>query len=116
MSKKKKFEYLGKKGPWSSSKQKGNPGHCSVAQVWDNTGKSLAVIEPSEIEIESSATARLMAAAYTMFEELKHQRKNLKKISRSYRLNDDIAEMCHIEIFDELDRIKRVLKKATNVK
>ena len=47
--------------PWSSSIQKGTPGHCFQAQVWDKDGNSLACIEPTENPITASIVARFIA-------------------------------------------------------
>lgn len=50
-------------GPWSHSPQKGIPGHCYVAQVWDRDGETLAAIEPTDQEEGASAVAAFVAAA-----------------------------------------------------
>jgi hypothetical protein len=56
--------------PWSYSEQRGSPGHCTLAQVWDSYGNSLAVIEATDDEREATAIARLMAAAPELLEAL----------------------------------------------
>lgn len=58
-------------GPWRHSPQKGKKGHCYTAQVWDNTGQSLAIIEDKENADEATANARLIAASPEMYEMLK---------------------------------------------
>ncbi len=50
-------------GPWSSSPQKGRPGNCFMAQVWDRDGKALATIESAMPSAVATANARLIAAA-----------------------------------------------------
>jgi hypothetical protein len=49
-------------GEWSSSPQEGTPGHCIVAQVWDENGNSLAEITPTDDPAVASATAARIAA------------------------------------------------------
>jgi hypothetical protein len=56
--------------PWSYSEQRGSPGHCTLAQVWDFYGNSLAVIEATDAESEATALARLMAAAPNLLDAL----------------------------------------------
>ncbi len=51
------------KDQWTFSPQKGKPGHCFVAQVWDEHGASLAVIEPTENPAVATERARLLAVA-----------------------------------------------------
>lgn len=62
-------------GPWTSSGQRGRPGHCFQAQVWGPDGKSLAVLEPILKSAEASANARLMSASPEMLESLIDLRK-----------------------------------------
>ena len=54
----------------SYSEQRGSPGHCTLAQVWDAHGNSLAVIQATDDEGEATAIARLFAAAPMMLKEL----------------------------------------------
>jgi hypothetical protein len=58
-------------GPWSYGEQKGSPGHCTLAQVWDSYGNSLAVIEATDDEGEATANAKLIAAAPRMLKALR---------------------------------------------
>lgn len=46
---------------YEASKQKGKPGHCFAAQVFDKAGKSLIMIEPTEDENVASALAESIA-------------------------------------------------------
>lgn len=50
-------------GPWDYSPQKGSPGHCWTAQVWDSEGESLAVLDSTIDPSEATANAMMMAAA-----------------------------------------------------
>lgn len=58
-------------GPWSFSPQKGKPGHCHMAQVWNSGGWALAQIEPTPDEAVATADAALIAAAPDLLEALK---------------------------------------------
>jgi hypothetical protein len=46
---------------YEASKQKGKPGHCYAAQVFDKAGKSLLVIEPTDDENDASTLAESIA-------------------------------------------------------
>ncbi len=48
---------------YTFSEQKGKPGHCLMAQVWDEDGNSVANIKSTEEEEDATATARLFAEA-----------------------------------------------------
>jgi hypothetical protein len=50
-------------GEWKFSEQKGRPGHCFVAQVWDADGNCLAVIEPTEDPAVATERAMLFACS-----------------------------------------------------
>jgi hypothetical protein len=50
-------------GPWDYSEQKGGPGHCFVAQVWDSEGESLAVLDSTIDPAVATANAKLMASS-----------------------------------------------------
>ena len=51
------------KGKFSSDEQKGKPGHCFAAQVWQENGVSLLHIEPTSNYDEANANAELIADA-----------------------------------------------------
>ena len=52
------------KGKFSSDKQKGKPGYCFMAQVWNDDGNNtVAMIEPTNTAIEASANAVLFSDA-----------------------------------------------------
>jgi len=57
-------------GPWTFDPQKGPPGQCFVAQVWDPDGSPLASIETRPNPEEATANARLIAAAGTSAQEV----------------------------------------------
>lgn len=50
-------------GGWHHSGQRGTPGHCSVAQVWDSNGKSLCSFDSTKQPSLATSRARLTAAA-----------------------------------------------------
>ena len=51
------------KTTWSAAEQKGEPGHCFSAQVFDENGVSIATLDArSDVEAVNS-NARLMAAS-----------------------------------------------------
>lgn len=50
-------------GPWSSSCQKGQPGHCFAAQVWDDNGDALASVRSTVDPRQATADALLIAAS-----------------------------------------------------
>lgn len=52
------------------SPQKGKPGHCTVAQVWDERGNNLAEIEPSADPAYATMIARLFAKSPRLVELL----------------------------------------------
>lgn len=68
--------------PWASSPQKGTPGHCMVAQVWDRDGNRVVDIEPtSDPEDASRLAARIAAAVnatagtdYSVFDDVLEER------------------------------------------
>lgn len=66
------FEFKGTKGKWSYSKQKGIKNHCFQAQVWNENGDSMAIIEPTDNEYEASANALLISKAPEMLEMLQY--------------------------------------------
>lgn len=50
-------------GSWSYSPQKGKPGECFLAQVWDGEGKELATVKATHDEKVASSIAQLFAAS-----------------------------------------------------
>lgn len=55
------------------SPQKGKPGHCMVAQVWDERGNNLAEVEPSADPAYATMICRLFAKSpllVTLVEQL----------------------------------------------
>jgi hypothetical protein len=58
-------------GLWSYSEQKGEPGHCMNAQVWDCEGKLLAVLESTIEPSVATANAKAMAAVPMMLNALR---------------------------------------------
>ena len=71
-------------GPWSFSPQKGKPGHCHMAQVWNSAGDALAQIEPTPDEAVATADARLIAASPTLLEALKEAHAALKAYENAH--------------------------------
>lgn len=55
---------------WTFTPQTGVPGHCDCAQVWDENGKSLAIIEPTADEADATKIAVMMAGAPDLVAEL----------------------------------------------
>jgi len=55
---------------WTFTQQTGVPGHCDCAQVWDENGKSLAIIEPTADEADATKIAAMMASAPDLVAEL----------------------------------------------
>lgn len=53
-----------KHSPWTHSPQEGAPGHCLQAQVWDENGHCLAVLEPSPVPELATATAAHIAGLH----------------------------------------------------
>jgi hypothetical protein len=87
-------------GPWSCSEQRGIPGHCMVAQIWDSQGNALASVEPSVDQDQATATARLIAAAPELLSAL-----------------DSLVSACdlpgdHCEVEQALPRAIAAIKKA----
>ena len=58
-------------GGWTYSEQRGTPGHCSVAQLWDSKGKSLARFDSTKQPSLATSRARLTAAAPDLLEVCK---------------------------------------------
>ncbi len=58
-------------GKWTYSEQRGTPGHCSVAQVWDSNGKSLCCFDSTKQPSLATSRARLTAAAPDLLEVCK---------------------------------------------
>ena len=56
---------------WTSSKMKGKAGHCICAQVFDENGDSLAVIDTRYGEKKASKYAKLIAQSPQMLDALK---------------------------------------------
>jgi hypothetical protein len=49
--------------PWTASRQEGSPGHCTLAQVFDASGISVAVLDAVEPHEVASIRAAFIAAA-----------------------------------------------------
>jgi len=63
-----KAEFM--KGPWSFSPMRGTPGHCTLAQVWDNMGNNLCAIDSRYGEDTSTANAKLISIAPELLDAL----------------------------------------------
>jgi hypothetical protein len=57
--------------PLSSSAQSGKPGHCFAAQIFDNEGKHLAMVDPTEDPEVATEVARVFAASYDMLDAIR---------------------------------------------
>ncbi len=67
--------------------QKGTPGHCQVAQIWDADGNAFAGIEPTEDEAVATADAAFIAAAnparvLALLAELRRQAARIGELTR----------------------------------
>jgi len=65
-------------GPWDYSPQDGPPGHCINAQVWNEDGDCVAVIESLPSVEEANANARLIAAAPDLLDASRKARDHIK--------------------------------------
>lgn len=96
-------------GPWTFSAQRGTPGHCFQAQVWDNTGHTLACIEPTEHQNEATANARLIAVAPDMYEALR----DIMILIESENVDGDFMFAIRKEMKNQLiHKIKAAISKA----
>lgn len=72
------------------SPQKGKPGHCMVAQVWDERGNTLAEVEPSADPAYATMICRLFAKSprlVTLLEQvIEHAAE--PELSKDYELFD----------------------------
>ena len=64
---------------WTYSAQKGTPGHCFQAQVWDEKDQSIAVIESTKNPEDATAIAKLMSEAPEIKEQHEKMFELLKK-------------------------------------
>lgn len=90
-----------KQGGWESAPQKGIPGHCTMAQVFDKEGKALIAIEPRIKQDEATDIAKLVAAAPELLEALKFCQSVIKSQSMF-----DVSERM------AFDKAQEAIKKA----
>ena len=74
------MEFKGTKGEWSFSKQQGGIRSCFQAQVWDEDGNNLAIIEATLGSSESTANAKLIAAAPELLQALEFLKKEYEQL------------------------------------
>ena len=60
--------------PWRWTCQRGEPGSCYQARVWDAEGDLLAKLEPKPDPVEAGDNARFIAAAGTAASKLPEER------------------------------------------
>ena len=59
------------KEKWAFSPQTGTKGHCLMAQVWDDDGNPIAVIDDTLRPEQATARAKLISKAPEMYEAIK---------------------------------------------
>lgn len=65
---------------WTYSPQKGTPGHCFQAQVWNEKDESIAVIEATKNAKDATEIAKLMSEAPQLKEQNEKMHKALKGV------------------------------------
>jgi len=93
------------KGPWSFSPMRGQIGHCTMAQVWDDEGSNLCSIDSRYGEDMATANAELISKA----PEMKDILNRIYKESIEFRF--DAQDKTHKFISEELFKdVKKLLK------
>lgn len=75
------------------SSQKGVPGHCFVAQVWDDGGNSIAEIGSTDNPEVANSRARLFAASPDLLAACKSARSLLHKMGGT-NYDPEYTELC----------------------
>jgi len=95
------------------SGQSGTKNHCSAAQIWDEDGNSLAVIESTEDEKDATDVARLMHASPEMLEALEHyNRKPAHPLSTIHDKNPKHINVYKMEIRAWTKKFEELKNKA----
>jgi len=90
-----------KHSPWTFSPQEGEAKHCDQAQIWDENGHSLAVLEPTLIPQLATDTAAHIAGLHpeiiialldhisALTREIESEREARFKTDAALRMKDD---------------------------
>lgn len=93
-----------KKEAWTYSKQSGFPGHCFLAQVWDQDDKSICTINATKKESEANGHASLIAKSPEMLRQLEDNIKYLQLLATKH---PESAPMIHGVIKDNMELITK---------
>lgn len=88
------------------SEQQGAVGSCLVAQVWDENGKFLAQIEPTEDDAEATRLARLFAASSDLLEACKATLEEFKHLGQA------LGEMTPPQMVEVWNKVESAVRKA----
>lgn len=73
------------KGEYTFSPQKGKPGKCFTAQIWDVEGKNLAILEATYNEAEINSFAEIMTDSLNVYSETEKLPSELLRQNREMR-------------------------------
>ena len=95
---------------WTYSPQKGKLGHCFQAQVWNEKGQSIAVIESTKNTKDATATAKLMSEA----PKLKEQNQKMHEALKTCKSFIDYHSVClldfELEFKKNIDSLLKEIK------
>lgn len=91
------------KGPWSFSPMRGQIGHCTMAQVWDDEGNNLCSIDSRYGEDKASANAELIAKTPEMYSILERIFKESKDLTLD--VSGQQLKLIPLDLFDEIEKL-----------
>lgn len=110
--------------PLSFSPQHGPPGHCMLAQVWNEVGDSVAQIEPTEKPECASATAELFVFLVNHSEDFVRMAEEASFLvdrltdfeNSSDNLTEDGVSDYHGHVAPSLSRLRKALAALSGEK
>ena len=96
---------------YTFSPQRGKPGHCLVAQVWNEKGDSIAIIESTELDKDANQLACLFSKAPEMIESLKWFVNSMNDGSLIVFTDDDQHKAVRDDNQDNINKIELLVKE-----
>lgn len=92
-------------GHWTATEQRGTPGHCVAAQVFNKQGKAIVMIEPHPNELKANRLARRVAAIPEINQKIIYM-KELLTVAHACMLTED-KELTHKTMNEIADFINK---------